>query len=131
MRLRQHLLWRHASLFGEPGDCRVARRRRQRDVGVEGVRVLAEVDAAAVTADAAGAQGRRLRGAEQRARLSKAAGGGRALDKFEREDAAFTQRVRDVYHARARAEPARFRIVDSTRPVAEVRAALAAIVAAL
>jgi dTMP kinase len=66
-----------------------------------------------------------------RARLAKAADEGRALDKFEREDAAFTRRVRDVYHARARAEPARFRIVDSTRPVAEVRAALAAIVAAL
>jgi dTMP kinase len=66
-----------------------------------------------------------------RARLDKAAAEGRALDKFEREDAAFTRRVRDVYHARARAAPARFRIVDSTRPVAEVRAALAAIVAAL
>ena len=54
---------------------------------------------------------------------------GRALDKFEREQPGFFERVRDVYLARAAAEPARFRIVDTTRPQAEVRADLAAIVA--
>jgi dTMP kinase len=66
-----------------------------------------------------------------RARLARAVGNGRTLDKFEREDAAFTARVRAVYQARAHAEPGRFRIVDSTRPVDEVRLALAAIVEAL
>jgi dTMP kinase len=32
--------------------------------------------------------------------------------------------VRDAYLARAAADPARFRIVDSTRPMADVRADL-------
>ncbi|HEY7902418.1 MAG TPA: dTMP kinase [Casimicrobiaceae bacterium] len=66
-----------------------------------------------------------------RARLARAVDNGRTLDKFEREDAAFTARVRAVYQARAHAEPGRFRIVDSTRPVDEVRLALAAIIEAL
>ena len=66
-----------------------------------------------------------------RARLARAVDHGRTLDKFEREDAAFTARVRAVYQARARAEPGRFRIVDSTRPLDEVRRALAAVVEAL
>ncbi|MFI4904518.1 MAG: dTMP kinase, partial [Burkholderiales bacterium] len=66
-----------------------------------------------------------------RARLARAVDNGRTLDKFEREDAAFTARVRAVYQARAHAEPGRFRIVYSTRPVDEVRLALAAIIEAL
>lgn len=66
-----------------------------------------------------------------RARLARAAEKGRALDKFEREHDDFMRRVRDVYHARARAEPDRFRIVDSTRPLVAVRAELAAIVESL
>jgi dTMP kinase len=66
-----------------------------------------------------------------RARLSKAASKGRALDKFEREAQAFFARVRHVYLERARADPARFRIVDSTQPLPAVRAELARIVAAL
>ncbi|HEV8502314.1 MAG TPA: dTMP kinase [Casimicrobiaceae bacterium] len=66
-----------------------------------------------------------------RARLARAVDHGRTLDRFEREDAAFTARVRAVYQARARAEPGRFRIVDSTRPLDEVRRALAAVVEAL
>jgi dTMP kinase len=53
------------------------------------------------------------------------------LDKFEREEAAFHERVRDAYLGRAAADPGRFRIIDSTQPVATVRATLAAIVAAL
>ena len=55
---------------------------------------------------------------------------GRALDKFERQQADFFERVRAAYLARAAAEPSRFRIVDSTRSPAAVRAELAAILAA-
>jgi dTMP kinase len=39
--------------------------------------------------------------------------------------------VREAYLARAAAEPARFRVVDSSRSIAEVRAELAAVLAAL
>jgi len=56
---------------------------------------------------------------------------GRPLDKFEREYGAFFERVRAAYLERARAEPARFRIVDSTQPMASVRAAIAFAVDAL
>ena len=65
--------------------------------------------------------------AVSRERLARAAGEGRALDRFEREEGGFAERVRAAYLERAGAEPARFRIVDSTRPPAEVRAALAGI----
>ncbi|MBN9474369.1 MAG: dTMP kinase [Bordetella sp. SCN 67-23] len=53
-------------------------------------------------------------------------GRGRTLDRFEREDDAFFERTRAAYHARAEADPARFRIIDSTRPIEAVRAELAA-----
>jgi dTMP kinase len=56
---------------------------------------------------------------------------GRALDKFESQETAFFDRVRATYLTRATAEPQRCRIIDSTRPVASVRAELEAIVAAL
>jgi dTMP kinase len=56
---------------------------------------------------------------------------GRALDKFERQQTAFFDRVRAVYIARAAAEPQRCRVIDSTRPVASVRAELETIVRAL
>jgi dTMP kinase len=59
-----------------------------------------------------------------RARLAKAEAEGRTLDKFERERGEFFQRVRSAYHARAAADPARFRIVDTTRPLAVVRGEL-------
>jgi thymidylate kinase len=39
--------------------------------------------------------------------------------------------VRGAYFERARAEPARFRIVDATQPLPAVRAELARIVASL
>jgi dTMP kinase len=64
-----------------------------------------------------------------RERLERAQSHGRALDKFEREDASFTERVRAAYLARARAEPKRFRIVDSTRPQPVVRDELARVIA--
>jgi dTMP kinase len=66
-----------------------------------------------------------------RARLANAEREGRTLDKFEREERAFFERVRAVYVSRAAAEPDRFRVLDATRPLAEVRAELARIVATL
>ena len=70
-------------------------------------------------------------GSVSRERLARQQAKGRELDKFEREADAFFERVRSAYLARAAAEPARFRIVDAVRPVAEVRADLAQIVATL
>ena len=55
----------------------------------------------------------------------------RTLDRFEREASGFHERVRAAYLARAAADPKRFRIIDSTRPVADVRAELAHIVATI
>ena len=66
-----------------------------------------------------------------RARLDRSAAEGRTLDKFEREAGAFFDRVRGAYLERAQADPQRFRVVDSTRPVAEVRALLDAHLAEL
>jgi dTMP kinase len=64
-------------------------------------------------------------------RLHKAVAKGRALDKFESERDGYMQRVRDTYLERARAEPARIRVIDSTQSLAEVRAEISRIVAAL
>ena len=66
-----------------------------------------------------------------RTRLERAQAEGRELDKFECEAAAFFERVRNAYLDRARGDPRRFRVIDSTQTVAEVRAELAAHVAAL
>ncbi len=59
-----------------------------------------------------------------RERLDRSQAEGRALDKFEREAAAFFDRVRNAYLERARNDPQRFRVIDSTRPLALVRATL-------
>jgi dTMP kinase len=50
---------------------------------------------------------------------------GRVLDKFEREYAGFFDRVRAAYLDRARAEPQRLRVIDSTQPIDGVRDAIA------
>lgn len=47
-------------------------------------------------------------------------------DRFESEQEAFFERVRDCYRARAAAEPGRFRVIDASRPLPEVQAALQA-----
>lgn len=60
-----------------------------------------------------------------RARLAAAHASGRAPDRFEREEREFFERVRAAYLERARREPGRFRIVDSTAPVAAVQRMLA------
>jgi dTMP kinase len=64
-------------------------------------------------------------------RLARKHAKGKVPDKFERENGSFFERVRRGYLARAAAEPARFRVFDSTRPLSDVRADLAAIVDAL
>jgi len=66
-----------------------------------------------------------------RERLDRMSARGQALDKFEREAGGFFDRVRNAYLARAAAEPRRFRVIDSTRPVAEVRADVVRVVDAL
>ena len=52
------------------------------------------------------------------------AASGKKLDRFEREDRAFFERVRSAYLARAKAEPGRVRVIDATVPVAEIRKTL-------
>ncbi len=63
--------------------------------------------------------------AVSRQRLSRAQDAGRALDKFEREADAFFERVRAAYLERAERDPARIKVIDSTRDVDAVRAAIA------
>jgi dTMP kinase len=46
---------------------------------------------------------------------------GKKLDRFEREDRAFFERVRNAYLERARAEPARIRVIDAANDVAQIR----------
>jgi len=53
---------------------------------------------------------------------------GRALDKFERQQEAFFERVRAAYLARAAAEPRRCRVIDSTRPQQSVRSEIEGII---
>lgn len=62
--------------------------------------------------------------AVSRDRLMKAQAQGRQPDKFEREAATFFERVRSVYLARANAEPARFRVIDSSQPLGKVQQVL-------
>ncbi len=50
-------------------------------------------------------------------------------DRFEAEDAAFFQRVRENYLERAAAEPGRIRLVDAAQPLDEVRKTLSKVVA--
>jgi dTMP kinase len=49
---------------------------------------------------------------------------GKSLDRFERADRAFFERVRAAYLARARAEPARVRVIDATAQLPEIRKAI-------
>ena len=52
-------------------------------------------------------------------------------DRFEEQDAAFFERVRAAYLERARAFPARIRVIDSDRAIPEVRKTLEEILSIL
>jgi dTMP kinase len=58
----------------------------------------------------------------EKRRQSRSAGGAPARDRFEEADRAFFERVEQGYRAIAAAEPERVRMIDSSRPLAEVRA---------
>ena len=58
-----------------------------------------------------------------RARLDRS----RELDRFEQEQAAFFAATQDEYLRRAEQFPARFRLIDSTKPISEVNQELASI----
>ena len=62
-----------------------------------------------------------------RARLNRS----RNPDKFEREQDEFFSKVRDAYLARAARFPERIRVIDSTRPLDEMRRELASLAASL
>jgi dTMP kinase len=52
------------------------------------------------------------------------ASSGKKLDRFEREDEAFFERVRGAYLARARAEPRRMRVIDAAGDMSAIRKSL-------
>ncbi len=62
--------------------------------------------------------------------LARAARRG-ALDRFEQEQRAFFEAVRQTYLDRAQAVPARYRLIDASRSLAQVQADLRALVATL
>jgi dTMP kinase len=49
------------------------------------------------------------------------AASGKKLDRFEREDRAFFERVRGAYLALAKGDPKRLRVIDAAAPPAEIR----------
>jgi dTMP kinase len=59
------------------------------------------------------------------------AGTGRRLDRFEREDRAFFERVRATYLGLGQSNPDRVKIIDGGRPLAVVKAQLESILAVL
>lgn len=59
---------------------------------------------------------------------SRLEGAGRKLDRFEREDRAFFERVRAAYLGLARSDPGRIRMIDGSRPVADIKKQLDEIV---
>lgn len=62
--------------------------------------------------------------------LARARARGGEPDRIEREQQDFFERVRNTYLTRARAEPARFRVIDASQPAATVQAAVTSSLAA-
>jgi len=57
--------------------------------------------------------------------------GARSPDKFERESAEFFTRIRNAYLERARQNPARFRVIDGSKPLEEVAKSVQQIIASI
>lgn len=57
--------------------------------------------------------------------------GARAPDKFERENADFFTKIRQIYLQRAHENPARFRIIDANKPLKEVQLIVEKIISTL
>jgi dTMP kinase len=62
------------------------------------------------------------------ARLKRAPG---RPDRFEQEDAAFHERVRAVYLDRARQFPRRFRVIDASKPLGQIKVLLEEVISSL
>ena len=62
--------------------------------------------------------------------MSRASDRGK-LDRFEQEQLQFFEAVRSAYLTQAEQHPQRYRVVDASKPLAEVQQALASIFAAL
>jgi dTMP kinase len=58
-------------------------------------------------------------------------GMGRELDRFEREQAEFFERVRNEYLARAAASQGRIRVIDASRPIDQIKITLEEIIASI
>lgn len=58
-------------------------------------------------------------------------GMGRELDRFEREQAEFFERVRNEYLARAAASQGRIRVIDASRPIDKIKISLEEIIASI
>lgn len=50
------------------------------------------------------------------------------LDRFEQEEMAFFERVRQTYHSHAIRNPSRYRVIDATRSLEEVQGAIMAVI---
>lgn len=59
--------------------------------------------------------------------LTRAAGRRATLDRFESRNRDFLERVRRAYLNRAASEPQRFRTIDASRPLAEVKSGIVAV----
>lgn len=62
---------------------------------------------------------------------ARLAAAGAPLDRFEQERGAFHERVRSAYLERARADPARMRVIDASQPVAFIEKELENIISSL
>jgi dTMP kinase len=56
--------------------------------------------------------------------IKRLSASGKTLDRFESQDRAFFERVRNAYLARAKAEPDRVRVIDASGEQAQIRRAL-------
>jgi dTMP kinase len=94
-----------------------------RGVGMDAIRALAQIAHPGLTPDLT-----LVFDAPAEVSHARLTGRGEGQDRIESEGGAFFGRVREAYRAIAAREPRRVRIVDATRPEAEVAAAVAAMI---